>query len=319
MIVRRNGVPVRVRDVAEVTLGAAVPVGAALYDGRPAIAIQVDKLPWADTLRVTREVEAAIAELDSSMPPGAVRHAPVLRQADFVRTSIVSVGRAMALGAVLVIVILLAFLRSGRLALISLTAIPLSMLAAVSVLLLRGVTLNGMILGGLAIAVGEVVDDAIVDVENIWRRLRENAAIEAPRPVMEVIREASTEVRGAVVYATFVVVTVLAPIMLLGGITGRIFSPLAEAYALAMVSSLAVALTLTPALCALLLPRIARADASGGQSGHVGAPHLRPSPVAGAPPAGRGRPHGLARRRAGDGRRALPRRRRTCPSSARAR
>lgn len=264
IVQRRDGVPVRVRDIASVELDVALAVGTALYDGEAGIFVQVDKLPWADTLAVTEEVEAALAELDAVRPVGAVRHEPTLRQADFVHTSIEAVARSMAIGAVLVVVILIAFLRSPRLAAISLTAIPLSVLAAVSILLAHGVTLNGMILGGLAIAVGEVVDDAIVDVENIWRRLRENAALESPRPVMDVVHDASVEVRGAVVYATIVVVTVLAPIMLLGGITGRIFSPLAEAYALAMIGSLAVAVTVTPAMCALLLPKIATKDATEG-------------------------------------------------------
>ncbi|MEC7526399.1 MAG: efflux RND transporter permease subunit [Myxococcota bacterium] len=264
VVLHQDGVAIRVRDIASVERDTGVPVGTALYDGRAGIFVQVDKLPWADTLGVTADVEAALDDLDAVRPLGSVRHEPTLRQADFVHTSIDSVARAMAIGAVLVVVILIAFLRSGRLALISLTAIPLSVLAAVSMLLAQGLTLNGMILGGLAIAVGEVVDDAIVDVENIWRRLRENAALEEPREVMDVIHDASIEVRGAVVYATFVVVTVLAPIMLIGGIAGRIFSPLAQAYALAMVCSLGVALTVTPAMCALLLPRLAARDAKEG-------------------------------------------------------
>jgi CzcA family heavy metal efflux pump len=250
-------IPVRVEDVAEVGIGSTPAVGAARYDGAPAIYIQVDKVPWADTLDVTRAVDTALRDLDKSLPPGARRQTAVFRQADFVRTSLGSVGRAMAIGGVFLIVILVAFLRSPRLAAISLIAIPASIVAATTVLLVRGVTINGMILGGLAIAVGEVVDDAIVDVENIWKRLRENAASAEPRPALEVIHDASAEVRGAVVYATLVVVAVLAPIMLLTGIAGRIFSPLAEAYALAMAASLVVALTLTPALAAVLLPRLA--------------------------------------------------------------
>jgi Cu/Ag efflux pump CusA len=162
----------------------------------------------------------------------------------------------MALGALFVVAILVALLRSPRLAVISLSALPLSIAAAIAVLLSLGTTLNGMILGGLAIAVGEVVDDAIVDVENIWRRLRENRTLHVPRSALEVIHDASREVRGTVVYASSIVVAVLTPIMVLGGLTGRIFSPLAETYALAVAASLAVALTVTPALAALLLPRL---------------------------------------------------------------
>lgn len=256
----REGLPVRVSDVAEVGIGDAPAVGAALYDGRPAIYLQIEKLPWADTPTLTTALEAELARLDAAQPAGVERHAPTFRQADFIHTSLRALARAMAIGALLVTLILVAFLRSPRLAAISLTALPLSILAAVSVLLVRGATVNGMILGGLAIAVGEVVDDAVVDVENIWRRLRQNAASPQPRPVLQVVHDASAEVRGAVVYASLIVVAVLTPVMVLGGLTGRIFSPLAETYALAVAASLLVALTVTPALSALLLPRIAAGD-----------------------------------------------------------
>lgn len=252
-----NGLPIRVSDVAQVALGQAPAVGAVLYDDKDGIYLQIDKLPWADTVRVTERVEQALRELDASLPPGAKRNPSVFRQADFIHTSLFAVGRAMALGAVFVIVILALFLRSARLCTISLTALPLSIIAAVAVLLLRGVTINGMILGGLAIAVGEVVDDAVVDVENIWRRIRASTESASARPVLETIRDASTEVRSAVVYASGIVIVVLLPIMLLGGVAGRIFSPLAETYALAVAASLLVALTVTPALSAVLLPRLA--------------------------------------------------------------
>lgn len=261
VVTYKDALPVRVADVAEVAAGEAPPVGTALYDGKPAIYLQVEKLPWADTPRLTRAVETALAALDSELPAGTQRRPPTFRQADFIHTSLSALARAMVIGAVLVIVILIAFLRSPRLAAISLTALPLSIVAAIAVLLLRGVTVNGMILGGLAIAVGEVVDDAIVDVENIWRRLRENAKAPSPRPVLEVIHDASAEVRGAVVYASLIVIAVLTPVIILGGLAGRIFSPLAESYALAVAASLLVALTVTPALSALLLPRISAGEA----------------------------------------------------------
>ncbi|MGZ3460278.1 MAG: efflux RND transporter permease subunit, partial [Archangium sp.] len=254
------GAPVRLGDIAEVVRAEEPRVGAALYDGRPAIYIQVNKLPWEDTREVTRHVEAALRELAALLPEGARLEPPVFRQASFVRTSLLSVGRAMGIGAFLVVVVLLVFLRSGRLAAISLTAIPLSILAATAVLVWRGVSINGMTLGGLAIAVGEVVDDAIIDVENVWRRLRENARLASPRPALAVIRDASKEIRGSVVYATLLVCLVLTPVLLLGGVAGRIFAPLAQAYILAIAASLFVALTVTPALCAWLLPRIATAE-----------------------------------------------------------
>ena len=253
----RAVVPVTIGDVADVVVGTEPSVGAALYDGRPAVFFQVNKLPGVDTVTITRAVEDAVGALRADLPPGARIEPPVFRQATFVSTSIQSVARAMLIGSILVIVILVAFLRHGRLAVISLTAIPLSILIAATVLIALGASINGMTLGGLAIAVGEVVDDAIVDVENVWRRLRENVGLAVPLPPLDVVRAASREIRGSVVYATFIVAIVLVPVLLLGGIAGRIFSPLAYAYMLAIAASLLVALTVTPALCAWLLPPLA--------------------------------------------------------------
>ncbi len=255
-LARPSGPPLRLRDVAETVRAEEPRVGGALYDGRRAVFVQVNKLPSADTLKVTSDVEAALEEVTAQLPEGARIEPAVFRQASFIRTSIMSVGRAMAIGAVLVVVVLLIFLRIGRLALISMVAIPLSVLTALAVLVAFGMTVNGMVLGGLTIAVGEVVDDAIVDVENVWRRLRENATLPEPRAPLDVIHDASREVRGSVVYATVIVCVVLVPVLTLGGIAGRIFSPLAQAYILAILASLVVALTVTPALCAVLLPKI---------------------------------------------------------------
>ncbi|HYM96173.1 MAG TPA: efflux RND transporter permease subunit, partial [Candidatus Sulfotelmatobacter sp.] len=260
-IALRGRTPIRIGDVAEVVRADEPRFGAAIYDGRPAVYVQIMKLPWADTRRVTAQANRALEELKRELPAGAVVEPPVYSQADFINTSIWSVGRAMLIGSVLVIAILVGFLRRGRLAIISLVSIPLSLLAAMSVLVSVGASINGMTLGGLAIAVGEVVDDAIVDVENVWRRLRENARLRAPRPALDVIHDASVEVRGAVVYATLIVSIVLIPVLMLGGIAGRIFSPLAQAYVLAIMASLVVALTVTPAMCAWLLPRIATTEA----------------------------------------------------------
>lgn len=248
--------PVRVSDVADVVLGEEPPIGAAIYDGRLAVYIQVNKLPWADTLAVSRDVEQALADLARELPKGGRIEPPVFRQASLVHKSVRSVGRAMGLGAVLVVLVLFSFLRSGRLAAISLVSIPLSILAAVTLLVALRVSINGMTLGGLSIAVGEVVDDAIVDVENVWRRLRENARLAAPLPALVVIRNASREIRGSVVYATIIVCLVLLPVLLLSGMAGQIFSPLAQAYILSIAASLLVALTVTPAMCAWLLPRL---------------------------------------------------------------
>jgi CzcA family heavy metal efflux pump len=248
---------VRLGDIAEIVSASDPPIGAAIYDGRPAVYMQVSKLPSADTVRTTAAVERMLQDLASRLPAGARVEPPVFRQATFVTTSVRSVGRAMIIGAILVIAVLMLFLRYGRLAVISLTAIPLSILTAVAILLASGASINGMTLGGLAIAVGEVVDDAIVDVENVWRRLRENAAGSNPAPPLDIVRSASREIRSSVVYATFIVVLVLIPVLLLGGIAGRIFSPLAQAYMLAIAASLLVAVTVTPALCASLLPPLA--------------------------------------------------------------
>jgi CzcA family heavy metal efflux pump len=260
-IALKGKMPVRVGDVAEVVRSHEPRFGAALYDGRPAVYVQVMKLPWMDTRRLTAEVERAIAGLERALPDGARIEPPIFRQVDFIDTSIWSIERAMLIGSVLVIAILVAFLRRRRLAIISLAAIPLSLLAALAVLVGAGASINSMTLGGLAIAVGEVVDDAIVDVENVWRRLRENARLARPRPALEVIHDASIEVRGSVVYATLIVSLVLTPVLALGGIAGRIFSPLAQAYVLAILASLVVALTVTPAMCAWLLPRAATPEA----------------------------------------------------------
>jgi CzcA family heavy metal efflux pump len=251
---------VRLGDVADIVAATEPRVGASIYDGRPAVYVQVSKLPGADTVRTTEAVERALHDLASRLPAGARLEPPVFRQATFVATSVWSVGRAMLMGATLVIVVLVIFLRYGRLAAISLAAIPLSLLTAVAVLLASGASINGMTLGGLAIAVGEVVDDAIVDVENVWRRLRENAGRPAPAPPLEIVRAASREIRGSVVYATLIVGLVLIPVLSLGGMAGRIFSPLAQAYIVAIVASLLVALTVTPALCAWLLPGLATTD-----------------------------------------------------------
>ena len=261
VIASRHGLPVRIADVADIAPGAELPVGATACDGSPGVYVQMMKLPWADTMQTTAEVERAIDDLRRALPAGAELHPPLFRQASFVETSIGSVARAMAIGTLLVVIVLIALLRSVRLAAISLIAIPLSIVTATAVLVARGASINGMVLGGLAIAVGEVVDDAIVDVENVWRRLRLNAQLAAPRPALEIVRDASREVRGSVVYATAIVCLVLVPVAALGGVAGRIFSPLAETYILAIVASLVVALTVTPALCAALLPRIATADA----------------------------------------------------------
>lgn len=250
-----RGTPVRLRDVAYVREAQEPKAGDAAIDGLLGVTLNVFKQYGADTLETTRRVEDEINRLLPGIErQGIIYHPALFRQADFIRRAVGNVTRSLLVGAVLVAVVLFIFLFNFRTALISLTAIPLSLLGAITVLWIWGVSLNTLTLGGLAIAVGEVVDDAIIDVENIYRRLRENARLEVPRSAAAVVLSASLEVRSAVVYATFIVVLVFVPVFFLSGLQGRLFSPLGYAYALAVMTSLVVALTVTPALSLLLLP-----------------------------------------------------------------
>ena len=241
-------------DVAEIGLAPLPPFGAGSVMGEPGVVIVVSAQYGANTVEVTERVLRAITGLRADLEAsGIVLHDDLFRPADFIRTAIGNVSASLVLGGVLVIVVLFLFLFDLRTAAISCLAIPLSLLAAVLVLQRLGVSLNTMTLGGLAIAIGEVVDDAVIDVENITRRLRENRRAAAPRPAASVVLAASLEVRGAVVHATFIVVLVFLPILALPGLAGRFFAPLGLAYILAILASLLIALTVTPALAMLLL------------------------------------------------------------------
>ena len=249
-----NGVAVRMRDVAQVKDAPEPKIGDASIDGHPGILMMLSGQYGSNTLEVTRALEKALDEIRPAIAAeGMVLHDRLFRPANFIETSVQNITRSLMLGAVLVAVVLFLFLFNIRTAFISLTAIPLSLLIAVGALDSVGISLNTLTLGGLAIAIGEVVDDAIIDVENIFRRLRENRGGSDP---YHVILEASIEVRSAVVYATFVVALVFVPVLTMGGVQGRLFAPLAIAYILAILASLVVALTLTPALSAALLPNI---------------------------------------------------------------
>lgn len=244
-----EGRSLRFKDVANVTEGPEPPIGAASIMGKPGIQFVVSSQLGANTMEVTERVERALDELKPALAAQNITlHERLFRPANFIETAIRNVRFSLLLGGVLVAVVLFLFLANFRTAAISFTAIPLSLLGAVIVLDKLGVSLNTLTLGGLAIAIGEVVDDAIIDVENILRRLRENAASAAPKPVFQVVLHASLEVRTAVVYATFVVVLVFVPVLAMGGIQGKLFSPLGLAYILAIMFSLVVALTLTPAM-----------------------------------------------------------------------
>ena len=247
-----GGQSVRLRDVASVREGAEPKSGDALIQGRPGVLMTLSSQYGTNTIEVTRALEAALDGMKPLLADQGIELYPRLhRPATFIEVALRNIRSSLLLGGVLVAVVLLLFLGHFRAALISVTAIPLSLVTAIIVLDAFGVTLNTMTLGGLAIAIGEVVDDAIIDVENIFRRLRENRLLAAPRPAFRVVLDASLEVRSAVVYATFVVALVFLPVLTLSGLQGSLFAPLALSYILATMASLGVALTLTPALSLL--------------------------------------------------------------------
>jgi CzcA family heavy metal efflux pump len=245
--------PVRVGDVARVTDGFAAPIGNAIIDDGPGLMLIVEKQPTGNTLQLTRDVEAAVAELRPGLKDVKI-DTTIFRPATFIEKSIDNLTRALMIGCLLVAIVLFAFTRDWRQATISLVAIPLSLLAAGLVLLWSGATINTMVIAGLVIALGEVVDDAIIDVENIARRLRLNREAGKPRSAFAVVLSASLEVRTAVVFASLIVMLVFLPIFFLGGVAGTFFRPLAIAYVLAIAASLLVALVVTPAMCLMLLP-----------------------------------------------------------------
>ena len=248
----RSGVALRLGDVADVKVGFPPPIGDAVINDGPGLLLIVEKQPTGNTLEVTREVEAALKALAPALP-GVEVDPTIFRPAGFIERSLANLSEAMIIGCVLVVLILVTFLYDIRTALISLVAIPLSLIAATLVIMRTGATINTMVLAGLVIAMGEVVDDAIIDVENIVRRLRLNRAAGSPVSAFNVMLAASLEVRSAVVYASLIVVLVFLPVFYLDGLAGSFFRPLAMAYVLAIAASLLVALTVTPALSLLLL------------------------------------------------------------------
>ncbi len=241
-------------DVADVVEAPAPAVGAGAIQGEPGVVLNVEEQYGTDTVAVTDAVEAALGDMRRQfLGQGVTLHTGLFRPASFIGTALGNIGGSLLLGGALVVIVLFLFLFDLRVAAISCTAIPLSLLAGAIALEQLGLTLNTMTLGGLAIAIGEVVDDAVIGVENIVRRLRENRRLASPRPEARVVLDASREVRSAVVYATFAVILVFLPVIALPGVAGRLFAPLGLAYVLAVLASLAVALTVTPALAMALL------------------------------------------------------------------
>lgn len=256
------GAAVRLRDVAQVGEAGAPPIGGATVNGQPGVLVEVSSQYGENTLEVTQAVEKEIAAMGPAFATAGIDlHPGMFRPADFITTAVHNLSTSLLLGGLLVAIVLFLFLFNIRIAFISLTAIPLSLLIAIIILYYMGQSLNTLTLGGLAIAIGEVVDDAIIDVENIHRRLLQTSGRKLDfRSVFRIVRAASLEVRSAVVYATFVVAVVFIPVLALSGVQGRLFRPLALTYVVAILSSLLVALTVTPALCVLLLPKAAEQE-----------------------------------------------------------
>lgn len=259
VVARRGGAPILLGELAEVGEGEAPRVGDARIQGRPGVLLAISGQLGANTLATTRAVEAVLAELEPGLAARGVRvYSGLHRPANFIERALAGLGRALGLGALLILLVLALFLGDWRAALIAFLTIPLSLLAAVAALAAIGASIDIMTLGGFAVALGVLVDDAIIDLENIARRLGENSRLPAPRPRLAVMLEASLEIRGAVIYATAAVLLVFLPVLLAGGVEGRFLMPLARAFALAVLASLGVAFTVTPALAALLLPATAR-------------------------------------------------------------
>ncbi len=249
----RSQNPIRIRDVAEVIYDFAPPIGNAIINSRPGLLLIVEKQPWANTLDVTHNVEKVMETLKPAM--GNVQFdTTIFRPATFIERALENLSHSMFVGCILVVIVLVLFLFNWRSALISAVAIPLSLITAILVLAWYGGTINTMVLAGLVIALGEVVDDAIIDVENIVRRLRLNQLESNPQSTFQVVLDASLEVRSAVVYATAIVVLAFLPVFFLQGLAGSFFRPLAASYIIAILASLVVAITVTPAMSLMLLP-----------------------------------------------------------------
>ena len=275
VVAEREGIPIPLERVAEIRFGPEFPRGDSAYMGKPAIIATVSKLFGADTLTVTYKVEQALEEIRKTLPQGVEMHTQVFRQANFIESSIKNLRRALIEGAVVVAVVVVFFLFNVRASLITLTAMPLSLLLGILILKAFGVGINAMTLGGLVIAVGVVVDNAIIYAEIIFRRLRENRQKENPLPPLQAVFHACHEIKDSVVYATWIILVVFGPIFLLTGVEGRIFTPLGLAFTASLFASLVVAVTLTPVLCYIFLVKRQALGREGAEQESFTIRHLK--------------------------------------------
>ncbi len=264
VVAKVDGKPVFLHQVATVEFAARAKRGDSGFMGKPAVIVAVEKQPNVDTVSLTRKIEEALKDLSNTMPHNIKANQIVFRQANFIETSIKNVQTVLLEAFVVVAIVLYLFLLNWRTTAISLTAIPASILITAVVFYFAGLSINTMTLGGIAIAIGELVDDAVVDIENIYRRLRENRKLGNPRSVIDVIISASQEVRSGIVYATMIIVLVFVPLFALSGIEGRLFAPLGVAYIVAILASLVVSITLTPVMAFYMLPGLKSLDEQDG-------------------------------------------------------
>ena len=250
-----NGKPVVVSDVADVVIGSAVKLGHASLNAEPAVILSISKQPNINTLNVTENIERNLAEIQKSLPADVKMDTKIFRQADFIESSVRNVGEALIEGALFVVVILFLFLGSFRTTLISVVAIPLSLLGSMIILYLLDMNINTMTLGGMCIAIGSLVDDAIIDVENVYKRLRQNHRLpeEERQSAFNIVLDASREIRASILNATFIIIVAFIPLFFLSGMEGRMLKPLGVAYIVSLFMSLIIAMTLTPLLCKLML------------------------------------------------------------------
>ena len=255
LVAMKGDAPVRVADVADVVVAPSVRKGYAAQNGEPSIILSISKQPGINTLSVTENIERNLESIAKSLPADVVMDTKIFRQADYIQSSVNNVGQSLIEGAVCVVLVLFLFLTSFRTTVISVLAIPLSLLGTVIVLYLLGMDINTMTLGGMCIAIGSLVDDAIIDVENVYKRLRQNnmLPVEERRSAFRVVFEASSEIRASIIHATLIIMVTFMPLFFLSGLEGRMLKPLGVAYLVALVMSLLVAMTVTPLLCKMML------------------------------------------------------------------